>query len=77
MNTVKIQVMHTAIAPTKHNNVGSTFNPCSPDKQNWVKRFLMRFSKEGRSIRRGLKEAELIHAGKKEGKSFDSFLNEI
>lgn len=46
-------------------------------KQSWVKRFFIHFSREGRSLKRGLKEAELIHAGKMKGKSFDEFLNEL
>lgn len=29
------------------------------------------------SIKKGLHEAELIHSGKKEGKSFDQFLKEL
>jgi len=69
--------MHTASTPAKQNDVGHTITPCNQNRLSWVRRLFMYFTKEGRSIRRGLKQAEMIHAGKLKGKSFDSFLNEI
>lgn len=51
----------------------------SPKRTNIFKRFLIEFKarRQARKILRAVGEAEQIHKGEKQGKSFDQFLEEL